>query len=76
MEELKKEVKVNLENLLLHKEKNLIPYEKFISKMGYSIDDVNEALKLVNLSYDLKEKRILIRKRQRTSQKRTKRGKR
>ena len=42
--------------------KKEIPYEKFISKMGYSIDDVNEALKLVNLSYDLKEKKDTYKK--------------
>lgn len=35
--------------------KKEISYEKFMSKMGYSFDDVNTALKLYNLSYDLKE---------------------
>lgn len=35
--------------------KKEIPYEKFISKMGYNYDDVNRELKLYNLSYDLKE---------------------
>ena len=35
--------------------KKEIPYEKFMNKMGYSFDDVNTALKLLNLSYDLKD---------------------
>ena len=37
--------------------KKEVPYDKFINKMGYSFDDVNTALKLLNLSYDLKEKK-------------------
>jgi len=37
--------------------KKEVPYEKFMNKMGYSFDDVNTALKLLNLSYDLKEKK-------------------
>lgn len=37
--------------------KKEIPYDKFMNKMGYSFNDVNTALKLFNLSYDLKEKK-------------------
>lgn len=32
-------------------------YDKFMNKMGYSFDEVNTALKLLGLSYDLKEKK-------------------
>ena len=37
--------------------KKEVPYDKFMTKMGYSFDDVNTALKLLGLSYDLKEKK-------------------
>ena len=37
--------------------KKEIPYDKFITKMNYNIDDVKAALKLANLEYDLKEKK-------------------
>lgn len=37
--------------------KKEIPYDKFMTKMGYSFDDVNTALKLLGLVYDLKEKK-------------------
>ena len=35
--------------------KKEMQYEKFIAKMGYNIDNVKEALKLANISYDIKE---------------------
>ena len=35
--------------------KKEVPYEKFMTKMNYSIEDVKEALKLSNLSYNLIE---------------------
>tara|TARA_Y100000816_G_scaffold129523_1_gene91330 strand:+ start:3732 stop:4394 length:663 start_codon:yes stop_codon:yes gene_type:complete len=37
--------------------KKEVPYDKFMKKMGYSFDDVNTALKLLGLSYDLKGKK-------------------
>lgn len=37
--------------------KKEVPYDKFMNKMGYNFDDVNTALKLLDLSYDLKEKK-------------------
>ena len=43
--------------------KKELPYDKFMNKMGYSFDDVNTALKLSGLSYDLKEKKDTPQKR-------------
>ena len=37
--------------------KKEVPYDKFMNKMGYSFDEVNTALKLLGLVYDLKEKK-------------------
>lgn len=37
--------------------KKEVPYDKFMTKMGYSFDGVNTALKLLGLVYDLKEKK-------------------
>lgn len=39
--------------------KKEVPYEKFITKMNYSIDDVKQALKLSNSSYILNESKEL-----------------
>tara|TARA_B110000008_G_C16927764_1_gene547461 strand:- start:710 stop:1360 length:651 start_codon:yes stop_codon:yes gene_type:complete len=36
--------------------KKEMPYEKFMSKMGYTIEEVKKALSAANLTYDLKEK--------------------
>ena len=42
-----------------------VPYQKFMTKMNYSIDDVTQALKLANLSYELinSKKDIEVKKR-------------
>ena len=45
--------------------KKEIPYDKFMEKMGYSLDEVHNALKLFNLSYDLKEKKKNLQKKPR-----------
>ena len=45
--------------------KKEIPYDKFMEKMGYSLDEVHNALKLYNLSYDLKEKKQNLQKKTR-----------
>tara|TARA_B100001094_G_C17618770_1_gene524806 strand:- start:4 stop:543 length:540 start_codon:yes stop_codon:yes gene_type:complete len=45
--------------------KKEIPYDKFISKKDYNIEDVRIALNLLNLSYDLKENKDTLPKKSR-----------
>ena len=54
---IEERIKSKLGEFVTPEGKKEVAYDKFMIKMGYSFDDVNTALKLSNLSYDLKEKK-------------------